>query len=97
MGFMREEILVGSSFGYFESVVSPVACFAFGHRTVHTQHLHKMDVAFRRLLRRLVGLHGGVDWSLPWRQLFHSWNERVRQCCQRFAIVGSNMFRNGIS
>jgi len=71
---------------FFQAVVSPVACFASGHRAVHTQHLHKMDVEFRRLLRRLVGPPGGVDWSLPWHQILHSWNERVRHCCERFGI-----------
>ena len=54
---------------YFQSVASPVACFASGHRAVHTQHLHKMDVEFRRLLRHLVGPPGGVDWSLPWHEI----------------------------
>ena len=45
-----------------------------------------MDVEFRRLLRHLVWAPGGVDWSLPWHDILHSWNERVRHCCERFGM-----------
>ena len=45
-----------------------------------------MDVEFSRLLRHLVGPPGGVDWNLPWHEIFNSWNECVRDCCKRFGM-----------
>ena len=65
---------------FFPSVVSPVACVASGHRAVHTRHLHKIDVEFRRLLRRLLRPPGGGDWNV------HSWNERVQNCRKRLCL-----------
>ena len=81
---MRQERLVGSSFGVFS--ISGIACgmlCCWTSRSAHTAFA-KIDVEFCRLLRRLVGPPGGVDWSLPWHQILHSWNQRVRHCCKRF-------------
>ena len=47
-----------SPFWYFDAVVSPVACFAAGHRAVHQGDLNRLDVDFRKHLRQLVGLAG---------------------------------------
>ena len=63
---------------YFDRVISPIPCFAAGHRTVYRNDLHKMDVAYRRLLRSVVGLPRNMDWTLPWHEILHSRNERVR-------------------
>ena len=37
-----------------------------------------MDVAYRRLLRSVVGPPRSMDWALPWHEVLHIWNERVR-------------------
>ena len=62
---------------YFQSIVTSVACFASGHRTVYKGDLLKMDVHFRRLMRQVVGPPGGIDWSRPWHETLHDWHERV--------------------
>ena len=41
---------------YFESVVSSVACFAGGHRTIYNRQLERLDTHFRKLCRSIVGL-----------------------------------------
>ena len=64
---------------YFDAVVSPVACYAAGHRTIFKEDLHKLDVTFRRLLRSVVGPPGSMDWSRPWHEILHVWNGRVHE------------------
>ena len=59
-------------------MVIPVACFGAAHRKVYKQDLCKMDIVFRRLLRSIVGPPGDVDWTLPWQEILHHWNERVK-------------------
>ena len=49
---------------FFHAVVTPVACFAAGHRKIFKQQLAALDVAHRKLLRRVVGPPAGMDWSL---------------------------------
>ena len=63
---------------YFDRVITPIACLAAGHRTVYRNDVHKMDVAYRRLLRSVVGPPRNMDWTLPWQEILHIWNERVR-------------------
>ena len=55
----------------------PVACFAAGHRKIFKQELAALDVAHRKLLRRVVGPPAGMDWSRPWHEILHDWNVRV--------------------
>ena len=50
---------------YFDAVVSPVALFGCGHRTVHQKDLHQLDVACRKFLRAVVGPPSNIDWSRP--------------------------------
>ena len=45
------KVSIAQKIEYFDRVVSPIACFAAGHRTVYRNDLHKMNVAYRRLLR----------------------------------------------
>lgn len=72
------KVSIAQKIEYFDRVVSPIACFAAGHRTVYRNDLHKMDVAYRRLLRSVVGPPRNMDWTLPWHEVLHIWNERVR-------------------
>ena len=51
---------------HFDAVVGPVALFGCGHRTVHQNGLHQLDVAHRKFLRAVVGPLSNLDWSRPW-------------------------------
>ena len=62
---------------FFHAVVTPVACFAAGHRTIFKQELAAIDVAHRKLLRQVVGPPAGMDWSRPWHEILHDWNVRA--------------------
>ena len=66
-----------SQLQYFAAVVSPVACFAGCHCTTYIDDMTKLDVVFRRLARQLVGPPSSMDWSQPWHETLHSWNERL--------------------
>jgi len=70
----------------FASLVTPVACFAFWHRTIYSDSLTKMDVEFRKLVRQIVGPPGNTDWTQPWHEILHMWNIRVRHMCQQAGI-----------
>ena len=59
--------------------VTPIACFAAGHRSIRQHDLHILDVEFRRLVRSVVGPPSGVCWSSPWHEILHEWNARVQQ------------------
>ena len=71
------QVSVQDLFTFFHAVVTPVACFAAGHRKIFKQELAAPDVAHRKLLRRVVGLPAGMDWSRPWHEILHDWNVRV--------------------
>ena len=62
---------------HFESVVSSVACFAGGHRTIYNRQLERLDTHFRKLCRSIVGPPPGTDWTLEWHEILHQWNVRV--------------------
>ena len=62
---------------YFDALVSPMAVFAAGHRTMYKTDMHKFDVLFRRLFRTVVRLPAGMDWTRPWDETLHDWNGRV--------------------
>ena len=40
---------------YFDAVVSSVACFAGGHRTIYQEHIQILDLHFRKFCRSIVG------------------------------------------
>ena len=65
-------------FKYLDAMVTPVVFFGAAHRKVYKQDLCRMDIAFRRLLRSIVGPPADVDWTLPWHENLHHWNERVQ-------------------
>ena len=54
---------------------------AAGHRKIFKQELTALDVAHRKLLRRVVGPPAGMDWSRPWHEILHDWNVRVSNFC----------------
>ena len=63
---------------YFDAVVSPVALFGCGHRTVHQKDFHQLDVACRKFLRAVVGPRSNIDWSRPWHEILHDWHGKVQ-------------------
>jgi len=68
---------ISSRLAFFDKVVTPAALFAGIHRTMYKSDLNALDVAFRRLARKVVGPPGGLDWSRPWHETLHSWHERL--------------------
>ena len=62
---------------YFEAIVSSTACIAAEHRPLYRKHLQKYAVQFRKLIRRIVGLPPGTNWSAQWHDILHEWNMRV--------------------
>ena len=75
---VNRNVAMRDRFKYFDAMVTPVACFGAAHRKVYKQDLCRMDIVFRRLLRSIVGPPGDVDWTLPWHEILHHWNERVK-------------------
>ena len=71
----------------FDAVVTPIACFAAGHRKVYAHDSHKLDVAMRRMLRSTVGAPSGMDWTRPWHAMLHDWNTRVQLVLQKDNIL----------
>ena len=51
----NHQVSVEDRLTFFHAVVTPVACFAAGHRKIFKQELAALDVAHRKLLRRVVG------------------------------------------
>ena len=72
-------VSLGKRLRYFDAVISPVAVFAAGHRTMNKTDLRNFDVLFRKLLRSVVGPPAGMDWTRPWHEILHDWNGRVNE------------------
>ena len=72
--FLRTTRFLSKIALFFHGVVTPVACFAAGHRIIFKQKLAALDVAHRKLLCRVVGPPAGMDWSRLWHEILHDWN-----------------------
>ena len=77
--FLDKNVSINSQMKLFEATVTPIACFAAGHRSIRQHVLHILDVEFRRLVRSVVGPPSGVCWSSPWHEILHEWNAREQQ------------------
>ena len=77
--FLDKNVSINSKLKLFEATVTPIACFAAGHRSIRQHDLHILDVEFRRLVRSVVGPPSGVCWSSPWHEILHEWNARMQQ------------------
>ena len=53
--------------------------FGCGHRTVHQNDLHQLDVACRKFLRAVVRPLSNIDWSRPWHEILPEWNGKCNQ------------------
>ena len=65
---------------YFDAVVSPVALFGCGHRTVHQKDLHQLDV---------VGPPSHIDWSRPWHEILHDWHSSSFGATGPWLLIGN--------
>ena len=59
---------------YFDATVTPAACVTCVHRKISKQDLRKLNIKFRKLVRAILGLSGGLDWLPPWYDIFQEWN-----------------------
>ena len=62
---------------YFASLLSSMACFAGGHRTIYNRHLECLQCHFENFCRSIVGLPPRTEWKLGWNDILHQWNIRV--------------------
>ena len=81
-----KSVSITQRLAYFDAMVTPVACFASGHRKICNEDLRKLDVKFRKLARAIVGPAGGLDWSAPWHHILHEWNARVLECAEQAGV-----------
>ena len=86
----NHQVSVKDRLTFFHGVVTPVACFAAGHRIILKQKLAALDVAHRKLLCRVVGPPAGMDWSRPWHEILHDWNvtHMLRTTLETWALCG---------
>lgn len=54
------------------SVVTPVACFAVGHRSIRKVELSSLDVTCSKFMHYITGPH----WNPPWHDIF-LWNKTM--------------------
>ena len=73
---------------FFDKIITPVACFAAGHRKIYKTDLDTMDVNFRRLLRSVVGPPSQTNWLNPWQEILHDWNARVARVARYIQEAG---------
>ena len=73
----NKNVSITKRFRHFESVVSSVARFAGGHRTIYNRQLERLDTHFWKLCRSIVGPPPGTAWTLEWHEILHQWNVRV--------------------
>ena len=62
-GSQYKKVRLAVRLRFFDRVITPVALFASGHRTIRMSDLYKLDVVFRKMLRMIVGPPSFVDWS----------------------------------
>ena len=69
--WILEDRKVPISLRYFDFVVSSVACFAGGHRTMYQEHLQTLDINFRKFCRSIVGVDKVHPLNVhePWSRL----------------------------
>ena len=57
------EVAIAKRLEYFDCVISPVACYAAGHKSIYRNGLHCFDVLQRRFLRSVVAPPRSIDWT----------------------------------
>ena len=46
----------------------------------------KLDVAFRKMLRMIVGPSNFVEWNVLWRDILHHWNGKAVALAQQHGL-----------
>ena len=82
-----KNIPVGLRLKFFKIVITPVACFAAGHRTLYPRDVRRYDIEMRKMLRRMIPPPVGIDWSAPWHVILHSWHARIDTVVHQFAFL----------
>ena len=72
---------------FFNAVITPVACFAAGHRTLYPRDVRRYDIEMRKMLRRMIPPPVGIDWSAPWHEILHLWHARIDTAVHQFAFL----------
>jgi len=72
-------VSMASRLKFCDAMIISVVCFAAGHRKIYTNGLRKLDVRCRKLLGRVVGPPGDIDWNQPWHTILHAWHRRIDQ------------------
>ena len=74
---INRKVTTRDRFKYFDAMSLLLLVFGAAQREVCKEDLCKVDIVFRQLVRSIVGPPGDVDWTLPWHEILHHWNERV--------------------
>ena len=82
-----KNIPLGLRLKFFNAVITPVACFAAGHRTLYPRDVQRSDIEMRKMLRRMIPPPVGIDWSAPWHVILHSWHARIDTVVHHFAFL----------
>ena len=81
-----KKVRLAVRFRFFDRVITPVALFASGHRTIRMGDLYKLDVVFRKMLRMIVGPPHFVEWNAPWHDILHHWNGKAVALAQQHGL-----------
>ena len=71
---------------FLDRVITPVALFASGHRTIRMSDLYKLDVVYRKMLRMIVGPPNFVEWNAPWHDILHHWDGKAVALAQQHGL-----------
>ena len=81
-----KKVLLAVRLRFSDRVITPVALFASGHRTIRMSDLHKLDVVFRKMLRMIVGPPSFLEWNAPWHEILHHWNGKAVALAQQHGL-----------
>ena len=82
---------------YFDAVVSGVACFASGHRTIQSQKtVANNGCFFQKLCRHIVLPPLDGNWPLEWHEIVHVRNDRVRMFHCSGCSMHMQMYKVGL-
>ena len=82
-----KNIPLGLRLKFFNAVITPVACFAAGHRILYPRDVRRYDIEMRKMLRRMIPPPVGIDWSAPWHEILHLWHARIDTAVHQFAFL----------
>ena len=72
---------------FCDKIVTPVACFAPGHRKIYKTALDTMDVHFCWLFRSFVRPSSQTNWLNPWHAILYDWHARTARYVQEAGVL----------